>query len=186
MSQTTTDRVKAIKNTPGTGEFVQVSEINDAFDKLDNHFVPAAKMVNSVAQSIPNNAITTATYNTTLFDTYAGRGEGPMANNSTETITIRKSGLYLVTANNSFAVNATGVRRADIRKNGTSILSIVNGAFTGGATTLCLSDIFDLDANDTITCVVFQTSGAALDCDGNTFAEGKSLSAVWVGSPVEV
>jgi len=80
VSQTLTDRVKAIKNTPGTGENVLVSEINAAFDKFDNHFIPFCKIQGAAPQIIGSGAgQVQVTFDTTRTDTYAARSEGAMA-----------------------------------------------------------------------------------------------------------
>jgi len=180
MTVTTTPRLTLSK--PDGAELVSIALINANSDKIDSNFIPAAKMTASAAQSVPNNALTTAAFNTTGFDTYAARPEGAMVNLTTDTITIRKDGIYYVSLNAAFVANATGVRRGDIRKNGTSLLSIVDLSFSGGANCVKISDFFAFVTNDAITGGLFQNSGAALNADGNTFAEGMALSVIWVGS----
>lgn len=184
MSQTLTDRVEAIKNTPGTGENVLVAEINSAFDKFDNHFIPAAKLRNTVAQSVPNNAVTGVVYNTVVYDSYAARSEGAMANAATETITIRKTGLYLIVNKVAFLASVVGVRRLDINKNGALFHTKTRAGFTGGANVVDISTIEVLTAGDTITSSAYQNFGSALDTDpGNN---GVELSVAWLGTVVEV
>lgn len=180
MTVTLTNRLGLSK--PDTAELVSIALLTNNFDLIDANFIPAAKMVASVAQSVPNNAVTTAAFNVTGIDTYSARPEGAMVNLTTDTITIRKTGLYYVSLVASFVANATGVRRCDIRKNGTSLLSEVRVAFTGGANTVQAGDLFSLADTDAITGALFQNSGGALNADGNTFAEGMALSVYWVGS----
>jgi len=180
MTITLTNRLQISK--PDGSEFINVALLNAGWDKTDGNFVPAAKMTASVAQSVPNNALTLAAFNVTTFDSYAARAEGAMVNLTNDAITIRKAGLYYVSLVASFAANATGVRRGDIRKNGTSLLSIVDLSFTGGANGVKISDFFNFAVDDVITGGLFQNSGAALNADGNTFAEGMALTAIWLGS----
>lgn len=183
MAETLTTRLQLIKND--TLELVNINEINAAFDKIDNNLVPAAKMFNSIQQSIPTAASTLIQYNSTSFDSYAGRAEGPMVDLAAESITIRKTGVYMVSIGGSFVANVTGVRRLDINKNGvTQVNSTVMPGFTGSANTLTFSSSFYLVAGDVITGGAFQNSGGALGFDKNTFVEGDFLDVVWVGSIV--
>ena len=182
MAQTLTTRVEAIKNDDL--ENVLVAEINSAFDKFDNHFIPAAKLRNTVLQTIPNNAVTGVVYNTVLYDSYAARSEGAMANAATETITIRRAGLYLIVNKVAFLASAVGVRRLDINKNGALFHTKTRLGFTGGSNVVDISVIEVLAANDTITSSAYQNFGAGLDTDpGNN---GVELSVVWIGAVVEV
>jgi hypothetical protein len=186
MAQTLTERVEAIKNTPGTGEAAQVSEINSAFDKFDNHFIPAAQLRNTVAQSIPNNATTKTVYSQISYDSYSTRSEGVMASIGTDDITIRRDGLYIVSLVGSFALNATGIRRMGIGKNGTIQTAVQAGGTASGSSQLSITQPFVLADGDIITGHVFQNSGGALDLSDNSFLDGSSLSVTWVGSVDEV
>ena len=179
MTVTTTNRL--LMSKPDDDEFVSVALLNANWDKADADFRPAAKMVASAAQSIVTATTTKCAYNVTNFDSYAARPEGAMINLTNDEITIRKAGLYLVTTSGSFAANATGVRRLDIRKNGTSLVSDtrVASAQTCG---LHLAGIFAFAVNDLITAACFQNSGGNLNIDGNTFADGMELSVLWLGS----
>lgn len=190
MSQTLTDRVKAIKNTPDTGEQVQIAEFNSAFDKLDNHFVPAAKIYNTVAQSYPNAATTMTVFNNTRFDTYAARSEGPMADLSNEQIIIRKTGLYVVSVSANILFNATGYRALSYKRNATFMRRITQDANVANSvdTSMSLTDIALLTAGDLITAHFLQNSGGALSSDPTVggVQDSQSLSVVWAGSAVEV
>lgn len=184
MAETTTSRLGLIKNTPGTGEQVNIAEINSGFDAIDKNFIPAAKIIRTAAspQSIPNSAATGVDYNSTAFDSYAARPEGPMADTTNDRIIIRKDGVYIVSAGGNFAANATGVRRIDIVKNGVTLAGDTTAGFVGAANGLSFSAPFSFVNGDLITINVFQNSGAGLVWDLNTFAEGNYLSAVWHGS----
>lgn len=186
MSQTLTDRVKAIKNTPGTGENVLIAEINGAFDKLDNHFIPACKIWSSVDQSIPNNATTGLLYNTTLVDSYAARSEGAMADLANDRIIIRKPGLYIcqcsILAN---AGTAAGIMRLNMAINGTVNKSIFDPA-PAAAKSQEICEPYVLAANDTVSASVLQSQGSSRVYTNNTYQNIFALAVIWVGSVTEV
>jgi hypothetical protein len=186
MTQGLTNRVKAIKNNPGTGEFVDISEINAAFDKFDNHFIPAAKIWSSVDQSIPNNVNTQFTYNTTIFDSYAARSEGAMADLANDWIIIRKAGPYYVHASNLWvAGTAAGILRVNLAINGT----VSNSVFDGPQAAAKSQDIFGeyiFAVGDKITCSGQQSQGSARLNTNNTYQNIFTLAAIWAGTIVEV
>lgn len=180
MGETLTDRVKAIKNDDL--EFVNIAEINAAFDKFDNHFIPSAKLISTVTQTIPNNTVTKLTYSAIGHDSYSARAEGPMASLATDDITVRKAGLYIVSAGYTWVSNATGVRRIDIVKNGVSTAGDIKLGYVGGGNSITVTTPLVLAVNDVISISVFQNSGAPLDVNNNAFPEGNWLGVVWAGS----
>lgn len=186
MAETLTNRVKAIKNTPGTGENVLVAEINAAFDKFDNHFIPACKIWSSIDQSIPNNVNTQLLYNTTIIDTYAARSEGPMADLANDWIIIRKPGLYYVHASNLYVAGvAAGILRTNLAIN----TVVNNSVFAGPEAAAVSQDIFGeylFAANDKITCMIQQNQGSARLNTNNTYQNIFILEAIWSGNNVEV
>ena len=185
MAETLTDRVKAVKNTPGTDEAVNVAEINAAFDKFDNHFIPACKIRNTT-QAIPNNAFTAIQWATTTLDTYSARPEGPMADLVNDKIIIRKAGIYLLRLNTLWlAGTAAGIVRVDLQKNGAPNNAIFDPS-PAGAISQCVSHCELLAANDEISARAFQTSGVARSLDFNTYDHVLELSAVWIGAGVAV
>lgn len=186
MAETLTNRVKAIKNTPGTGEFADISEVNSAFDKFDNHFIPACKIWSSIDQSIPNNVQTQLLYDTAIFDSYAARAEGPMADLANDRITIRKAGLYYVHASNLLVAGvAAGIIRTNLAINGI----VTNSVFDGPQAAAKSQDIFGeyvLAVNDKITCNIQQNQGSARLNTNNTYQNIFTLAAIWQGSITEV
>lgn len=186
MSQTLTNRVEAILNTPGTGEAAQIAELNTNFTKLDNHFIPAAELRRTTIQSIPNNATTEIDFTAVAYDTYTTRDEGVMGDIGTNAITIRKTGLYMVTLVGSFAANATGIRRIQIAKNSSAMVSNQKAGSAAASMTVEVAKPMLLAEDDIIEGFVFQNSGGALDLSNNAFDENLALSAVWLGSAVEV
>ena len=192
MSQTLTDRVKAIKNTPGTGENVLVSEINGAFDKFDNNFVPSAKIVNTATQAVTSGSTQPIVFNTTRHDTYAARAEGPMADLLNDLIVIRKNGLYMVSLSADFAgnVSTAGYRAISIKRGATIMKRITQDAntVTNVDTAMELSDIFVLTAGDQISATALQTSGVSINLDPTIGGvnDSVSLAVAWLGGSTEV
>lgn len=187
MSQTLTDRVKAIKNTVGTGENVLIAEINAAFDKFDNHFIPACKIYGNAPQVVVSGSgQNQILYDTTRIDTYSARSEGPMADLANDRITIRKAGLYMLRVNTLFlAGTAAGILRLDMAVNGVTDMS----AFDDGdaqAATLEAWQFRILAVNDLITAFAQQTTGANRTLDDNTYNNLNCLEAIWLGNAVEV
>ncbi len=188
MSQTLTDRVKAIKNTPGSGEFAQVIELNGAFDKLDNHFIPACKIRNTTAGQVvvSGSGQNKLQYDATLIDTYAARSEGPMADLANDKIVIRKAGLYLLRANTlANAGTAGGILRLDLGINGTTNNSVFDTG-TVQATSQEISTFAIMAVNDYVEAFVQQTTGANMTYSNNTYPHIFNLEAYWMGGAVEV
>lgn len=185
MTQALTNRVKAIKNDPGSGEQVQIAEINSAFDKFDNHFIPACKIRNTT-QSIPNNAFTQVLFGTTTLDTYSARSEGAMADLAGDKIIIRKAGIYQCTFKSLWlAGTAAGVLRSDLMKNGAPNDTWFDPGVAGACSQIVTHEEL-LAVNDEISARVFQTTGVARSIDYNTYDHVLELSVVWLGAGVEV
>jgi hypothetical protein len=187
MSQTLTDRVEAIKNTPGTGELVQIAEINSAFDKFDHHFIPACKIQGNAQQTITSGVgQVQLLYDTTVIDTYAARSEGAMAELANDRIRIRKAGLYMLRVNTIFlAGTAAGILRLDMAVNGTTDLSTFDHG-VAQASSLEAWQFRILAVNDLITAFVQQTTGANRTIDDNTYPNINCLEAIWLGNATEV
>lgn len=178
MTVTLTNRLGLSK--PDDAELVSIALLDSNFDKIDNDFRPAARMSTSVDQSIAHNTLTATAFNVTDYDSYAARPEGAMVNLSTDVITIRKTGLYVICNKVTFASNATGVRRLDLNVNGVLEETHANGAFTGANLLLYMTTLRPLTAGDTLTSSCFQTSGGALNALFAT--KGTMLGCAWVGS----
>lgn len=184
MGQTLTSLKKAIKND--TLENVIIGEINDAFDKFDNNFIPAAKMHFIGSQTLTHNVSTTQDFDTVTFDTFAARSEGAMADLALNRIVIRKAGVYSIKASNGFASNSSGLRRTSLAVNGTPIAHIEGPPAVGGVTSLFIGTDEVLAVNDVITVGTIQTSGGNLDVSNGLFTKAIYLSVVWQGAAVEV
>lgn len=185
MTQALTNRVKAIKNDPGSGEQVQVAEFNSAFDKFDNHFIPACK-IRATNQSIPNNAFTAVDFTLTTLDTYSARSEGAMADLANNKIIIRKAGIYKCMFKSLWlAGTAAGVLRSDLQKNGAPNDTWFDPGVAGACSQIVTHEEL-LAVNDEISARVFQTTGVARSIDYNTYDHVLELAVIWVGAGVEV
>lgn len=186
MAQSLTSRVKAIKNTPGTGEFADISEINSAFDKFDNSFVPSCMIENTAVQSIPNTGLQQLQFNATIWDSFAARSEGPMADLSNDRIICRKTGLYTVGSRIwTTTISAVGVMSLGIYVNGNG--QVMEQRTPGAQQEVqSVQDDIPLTAGDVIIVNAIQTSGAPRNYSKNTWPHGFVLWATWKGALVEV
>lgn len=168
---------------PDNAEFISVALLNGNWDKADANFIPAAQMKTSTNQAITNNLTTKVAYDITAYDSYAARSEGAMVNLTNDEITIRKAGLYSVTALASFAANATGIRRLQIAKNGATITPFQQPTVSsGGSTSMIVHELLVLAVNDIISVNCFQTSGGNLDLTNLGFADGNNVCVAWLGN----
>lgn len=119
------------------------------------------KVTRTTAQSIPNATATPITFQTAVFQTptnimWAGGSA----------VNIVADGVYLVVASVAFNASTTGnLRSVRIYKNGADGLARYDSSPIGGGggTFVQASCIDMLNADDTITMVVWQDSGGALD-----------------------
>ncbi len=85
-------------------------------------------------------------------------------------MTAQRAGKFLIGANCQTAANSTGSRRVRIRLNGATVIALVMDNDPDGTLTcpLFASVLYDLSANDYVTCDVFQDSGGSLDISAVT------------------
>ena len=132
------------------------------------------QLTNSGPKTLTTGTSTIITFDTEKFDTDAFHST--VTNTGRITIPSGKGGKYLFTAKVVFQGNATGVRYASFKKNGTTQYRIMTlQAVTSGApdvTGYTMSQVFDLVATDYIELVCLQTSGGNLNVlglsDGDT------------------
>lgn len=139
--------------------------------------IPQAKLLNTATQSCNNATDTFINFTSEVIDTLNGHDN---AVNNTR-YTAQAGGQYLCIASIPWANNATGVRRLDFRKNGTTFYS--GSSYAAGAATRVVSNasrIIELTFGDYIEVSVNQTSGGALNADG-TVNEGLVLDVMWLG-----
>jgi hypothetical protein len=123
---------------------------------------PRARLVQTVAQSIPNGAFTSVTFDTEPIDSDAGHST--VTNTSRYTCTV--DGLYLVSGNYSCAANATGRRGAALALNGAQVdgsLTLAVTTATGSPGVPTPTVLIQLVAGNYVELQVYQDSGGALN-----------------------
>lgn len=142
-----------------------------------------ARIRNSAAQSIPNNTDTKLVFNTAsstpASDSYDPNG---WFNDANDSIDIGQDGFYCITANVSFAANATGRRAVTLVLNGTGISSVVFSASSSSGTNLVSTTNMYLFAGDQVTVNGFQNSGGALNTTVQASGAFTALSVARIGA----
>lgn len=150
--------------TSGVAKSGPLNRLRDAIAFWQNP--PAAMVVKSVAQNVLTGTVTLVTFETTSYDT-------DTIVTSSSRLTAKTSGRYAIGGKLTFAANATGFRRIQIRKNaagsptgGTLLIVETTSAITtaGVATPVSLGagPEFQLAANDYIEAFAHHDSGATL------------------------
>lgn len=131
---------------------------------------PAARMRNSVNQSIPNNTATTVQFDTTVFDT-AG-----MAQPANDRLVIPSAGVYEVGGWVQWASHATGRRSLLVRHVGATVAGHTTPAVIEATrvTEQSASAIVLAAAGDVVELIVIQESGGSLNLETNT-----NRPAIW-------
>jgi hypothetical protein len=125
------------------------------------------KVGHTSTQSINNNSSTLATFGvgTEQWDTDAFHDTG--SNTSRLTIPSGKDGKYVIVATTDWASNSTGVRRALILKNGSSVSPQIASTIIGVGNSVnslqTVTGLLDLVATDYIELQVLQVSGGSLN-----------------------
>jgi hypothetical protein len=116
----------------------------------------------STTQSIANNTSTIVTFDSENFDTDGFHSTS--TNTGRITIPTGLAGKYLVTFSFLWAQNGTGIRTANIFKNGANVYGV--GEQSGNASVFAGPNgavIIDCAVGDYLELVVFQSSGGALN-----------------------
>jgi hypothetical protein len=182
---TLTNRVQAVK--PTTSELVDIATINGNMDKLDNNFIPSAKLRLSVDRALPANSVNTQiNFDVIDYDSYALRSEGAMASIVTDQIVCRKSGLYLLSAIAQTNYNASfpgGYRALTIFENAALLARDARDGNTGSGvyTILSVNDVVDAIAGDVWYTAITNTSGGTFSVEQG-WVDSVVFSATWLGS----
>lgn len=102
------------------------------------------------------------TFDTESFDT------DTIHDNSSNTsrLTCKTAGKYVILGQVEFAASALGIRIAQIRKNGTTVLASNRKlSLSTGVTQMHVATELDLAVNDYVELIVQQTSGGSLNAD---------------------
>lgn len=139
---------------------------------------PRASAYNSTTQSLTSGAATALTFDSEDID--VGAMHSTVSNTSRVTVPGSQGGLYLMIGQTTFAANATGVRRLDLRKNGATNLSTCQAANAGGGDSVVVNvvGIAVLSATDYIELVGTQNSGGALNAGSATRSLASCLQVV--------
>lgn len=127
-------------------------------------------LTNAASQSISSSSITVVTFDTESLDTDGFHST--VTNTGRITIPSGKAGKYLFTAMGQFVNNGTGSRALYLYVNGTAKTS-TSGITAGGLpTSMTAAFILDLAVADYVDVRVWQSSGGALNLNGNSTDTG--------------
>jgi len=163
--------VTAAKLAPGAASIQNNSVTAQKFAPL-----PACRVYNNVALSIPNATGVALTFNSERYDS-DGMHDTVTNNNR---ITCKTAGVYVITTNVEFVANGTGNRQLYIRLNGSTVIGYVTDVPSGSVAHIAnLTVPYALVVNDYLEVLVAQTSGAALNvsASGNYSPE---FAATWI------
>lgn len=145
----------------------------------DHHAAPSdisARAYHSVTQSIADNTWTAVVLNSERWDTDAIHDTS--TNNSR--CTAKTAGKYIISGHLSWPGNATGVRHAAIKLNGSTFLAIQEAPADGTeAVQVSTATVYDLAVNDYLELFAMQNSGGALNIEANgNYSAELSISKV--------
>lgn len=163
------------------GEVVTADNINTFYSGisfLENP--PIASLYQINPQSIGNNSPTAVVLDGSLIDTY--NGHSTVTNNTRYTFQV--AGTYLIGGSVAWQSNATGVRGATLRLNGSSLLigsQIILTANGGGVNTNIPTTtvMTQVSVNDYVELLGTQTSGGALSTQ-NGSNNTSTLFVMWI------
>lgn len=153
-----------------------VAEVRAGLAKQANRM--AAKVTHNANQSIATGTLTALSFNSEMIDTNSLHST--ITNTSRITVFPGGAGLWHVGYSVRWATNGTGYRVATVLKNGSTstyyAYSLLPGT-SAGPITQTGSDIIRLLDNDYVEVRVEQTSGGALNVEGDNVAAG--LTTFW-------
>lgn len=128
---------------------------------------PHCRVYNSAAQSIPDVTHTAITFDTERVD--VGGLHSTVSNTSRITVPSGGDGWYSIGGGLEYAaVNTTGIRQAEIKLNGSTIIAIQQVPAANIVQQCNVSCFWQLAAGDYVELVAFQSSGGALNVDAAT------------------
>jgi hypothetical protein len=154
----------------------QLADLRRRLDSLERGrgFIALVRVMTTGTQTLTTGVLTAVTFGSEQFDT-----ANMWVSGSPTRLTIPAAGAYLVTAKALFQANATGQRRAAIRRNGSESFATIGVNATGGSelTELSCSDTIRCDIGDYLELTMTQSSGGNLDVFNPT-----ALSAIYLGA----
>lgn len=139
-------------------------------------FRPYAEATGS--QSVANNSFVVADLTTSVYDNGATTTGAAMVDLAANTITLRRTGIWLISGYASWAANGSGFRRVTINHSVSgNVTGNINTTFGGffGAFHGTEAMIYATTASTTVDLRVYQSSGGGLNCD-------TKLRATWLGA----
>lgn len=154
----------------GAGWFLDTYSYNGT-DFVNLELGQGVKVYNSTNQDIPNNTMTTISWDSEVYD--YDEIHDCVSNNSR--LYCNTTGIYILIANLEFQVSAIGYRHVRFFKNGDSILGAITYYPVNEDMGICLEAIDRFEANEYVEVRVVQTSGSTLSLhmgspDGRYFA----------------
>lgn len=135
----------------------------------------------TASQTITNNTATVADLPASAtYDNGASLGGGAMHDGTNNRVNITRTGVWHFYAFTSWAVNGTGIRRLQIRWQGSTVLAGTgNNTFGGifGTTMSCETLYYVTTTSDYFDVTVLQTSGGNL-------ATTTAVRATWLGPTI--
>lgn len=130
----------------------------------------------TTTQSLTNATLTAIQFGVEDYDTATYHDN---STNNTR-LTVPQAGKYLISGCLEFAANATGVRTAGIRLNGSTYVASQGSSSMGATltTVVNVTTVLDLAANDYVELIGYQSSGGALNVQGSQMT---NFSATWLG-----
>lgn len=131
----------------------------------DAHYMPAVRVWHNATQALVTGTQTVLAFNQERID-QAGNAADTMHDNTTNNsrLTCRYAGVYQISANITFSVNATGNRMILFRLNGaTEINRVTMISHVNDNASLNLSMPYALAVNDYVEVLGYQTSGGNLN-----------------------
>ena len=129
-----------------------------AFSDLSNVENPAARVYHNAAQSIPNNSLTTLSFNSERYD----RGDLHSTATNNSRLTAPEDGIYMITGHIEWGANANGTRLIYVTH---SVDGTIAGnriqAVSGGQQSI--STVYEMTGGEYVELGVLQTSGGALN-----------------------
>jgi hypothetical protein len=153
-----TDTTNLFQNQAGT--WVQIATLTAAGS---TGTLGGARATATANQSIPNNAGTAITFDSEVYDT------GSYHSNTTNPsrFTVPANGIYSITAMVNFAGNG-GLNIGWLMVNGTTTIALQDMYGSFNTSTINLSTIVNLNANDYVELIAYQNSGAAVNATKQT------------------
>lgn len=141
---------------------------------------PIYYAIQNTAQNISTGSTTAITFDSEVYDTYAGH------NNSTNNTryTAQVAGYYLMAGCIAYSANANGVRQAKLRLNGTDIKGSAVELFASNAsnlTTVATSTVIQfMNVNDYVEVAGWQNAGATVATSVGNSDQLCSMTVQWI------